>query len=320
MLHRDMSTSCGYGVTNRPVAVVYEHHKVCRVAVTAGKYKSRLSSDHFITPLEKEQKSFLEMSLSTYSSILALLSMQVVLVQSYPAQISLPTCGLFQASFLAVIEETLDAQDAFFQADHDFTFFTEIMKFRDANIQHTINDAMTFFKESYGLDFSVSPPDENNQYFYENAVMFPFRLVNVDYLVTLSNWIETGNSRSNCYLIREGGFTVSFTGPQTLHGTYGGDSGKGVGEPDGLFYGYYNIDVCHQSPVIIQFQTASPVRPVPVDGISVINCDLYSRVLGYGKAQGVFSVRPSPELGLNKFHLSARNVFTFSEAYEDQTD
>ena len=249
-----------------------------------------------------------------YSYILALLSLEVTLTQGFHPSVvtqgSAPTCQLFQASFLAVIEATLDAPDAFIHPDHDLTFFREVMKFRDAQIQHTIDDAFKFFNDSFGLDFSVSPPNEYNQYFYENAVMGPFRFVNVEYLVILSNWIQTGVPRSNCYLIRDGGFMVTFTAAQTLYGTYGGDPGIEVATAESLYYGYYNIDVCQQSPIIIQFQSGSPIRQVPVDGINVINGDLYSQVLGYGKAEGVFSVKPSPDEP-GKFHASARSVFTF---------
>ena len=44
-------------------------------------------------------------------------------------------------------------------------------------------------------------------------------------------------------------------------------------------YGFYHIDVCEQSPVIIQFQSTTPIRPEPIDGIAVFTSDLYNRVL-----------------------------------------
>ena len=70
-------------------------------------------------------------------------------------------------------------------------------------------------------------------------------------------------------------------------------------------------DVCQQSPVLIQFQSSTPFRVEPVDRlILVINLDLYSRVLGYGKAQGIGTLVPDlyqPE----KYRLGVQNVFTF---------
>ena len=220
------------------------------------------------------------------------------------------TCQQFQASFLAVIEEDVDGPESITEDDPELTFLKEVMNFREADIQHTINDALEFFNESYGLDFSVLPPNDENQYFYENAILSPFRLVDVDYLVTVNNWIRTGITRSNCYQIRDGGFRVTFSADQTLRGTYGGESGVVVGEDEHLFYGFYNIDACEQSPVIIQYQSGSPIRRVAVDGFHVTNNDLYSHTLGYGKAQGVFILTQDPEEP-DEFHLSGRNVFTF---------
>ena len=73
--------------------------------------------------------------------------------------------------------------------------------------------------------------------------------------------------------------------------------------------------MCQQSPVVIQYQSASPLRHVPIDGVNIINCDLYSRVLGYGKAMGIFTVTPDPT-NPGQFRFLARIVFTF-QAKED---
>ena len=54
--------------------------------------------------------------------------------------------------------------------------------------------------------------------------MGPFRLADdIDYLVTLNNWIQTGNTRSTCYRIRDRGFQVKFSDDQVLHGSYAFD-------------------------------------------------------------------------------------------------
>ena len=50
-----------------------------------------------------------------------------------------------------------------------------------------------------------------------------------------------------------------------------------------MAYGFFHIDVCKQSPVIIQFQSSTPVGLEPIYGIGVFTSDLYNRVLGYGK-------------------------------------
>ena len=50
----------------------------------------------------------------------------------------------------------------------------------------------------------------------------------IEYFVTMNNWIRTGNTRSNCYRIQDGGFEVSFLADRTLYGSYGGAEGKPI--------------------------------------------------------------------------------------------
>ena len=125
-----------------------------------------------------------------------------------------------------------------------------------------------------------------------------------------NNWIQTGSTRSSCYQICDGGFQISFSGDQTLYGSYGGAKGKPAGIGIGLGYGFFSIDVCQQSPIILQWQSASPLRTEPIDGISVINQDIFNHVLGYGKGQGIVSFKPDPYLP-GKYHLTLRNTITF---------
>ena len=228
-------------------------------------------------------------------------------------QNSLATCGQFPASFVAVIDQNIDSPFAIIEADPDLIFFKDVLKFRENAIQNTFDDAITFFKESYGLDFASSSPNEQNQYFYQNSTLGSFKFADdIENLVTLNNWIQTGSTRSTCYRIDQGGIIVRFSGEQTLHGTYGGSEGKTVGPNNFLSYGFYSIRVCQQSPVIIQYQSRSPVRQEPVNGTSILDFDLYSRVLGNGKAQGLFTTTPSVD-DPGKYRLVTRNVFTFEQ-------
>ena len=93
--------------------------------------------------------------------------------------------------------------------------------------------------ETYGLDFSLSPPTDQNEYFYQNARLTPFRLSDdIDYLVTLNNWIQAGNTRSTCYRIRDGGFQVTFSDDKVLHGSYGGAGGLTADVTNFIGYGF----------------------------------------------------------------------------------
>ena len=67
--------------------------------------------------------------------------------------------------------------------------------------------------------------------------------------------------------MRDGGVIVTFSGEQTLYGSYGGAEGKPVGP---LAYGFYIIDVCKQSLLL---QSSTPFRVGSVDSILVINLD-----------------------------------------------
>ena len=71
-----------------------------------------------------------------------------------------------------------------------------------------------------------------------------------------------------------------------------------------------NIDVCDQSPVIIQFSTPTPLRYEPVDRTGISHFDIYNNVLGYGKAVGAVTIKPDYD-NPGKYRISSRDVFTF---------
>ena len=240
---------------------------------------------------------------------LALAGLEVA--TSIPA-IPPPTCHPFSATFLALIDQSVDTPNLLID-DPELTFFKDIMMFRDDAIQHTIDDIVNFFNETYGLDFSLSPPNDQNEYFYENAKLSPFRIPHekIDYLVTLNNWIQRGSTRSSCYRIRDGGFQVTFpSGDQLLRGSYGGDDGVLATVTDVITYGFYNIEVCQQSPVIIQYQSSVPISQESADRGITFNLDLYNRVLGHGKAIGSLFLTPDPS-NPSQFRVVLRNVYTF---------
>ena len=214
--------------------------------------------------------------------------------------------------FSAVITATIEASSTSSGPvdDPELTFFKTYLKFRDSDIQHTIDDAICI---TFGLDFSNSPPNEKNERFLRNAKMSPFIIsfdIGNNYVVTDNHWIQTGNTYSSCYHENDGGFQVTFSSEQTLYGSYGGAEGKPVGTTNLVSYGVNHIDVCKQSPVIIQFQSSTPVRTEPIDGITVFTSDLYNHVLGYGKAHGMFQIYPDPNES-GKLRTVFRGVYIF---------
>ena len=234
--------------------------------------------------------------------VVAVWCQQEVLSQTCPSE---PFTAVFTASF----DQTMDSPEIL-RDDPELTFFKTYMQFRDAGIQHTVDDAIQFFNDTFGLDFSASTPNQQNERFFENAKMSPFILPLKDYIMTVNNWFRSGNTRSACYLIREGGFAASFSAEQTLRGSYGGSVGKPARVTDAVFYGFYNIEVCKQSPIIIQYQSVTPFRIEPIDGIGIINDDVYNRVLGHGRTQGIVIIIPDPDEP-GRFRVTFRNTFTF---------
>ena len=168
---------------------------------------------------------------------------------------------------------------------------------------------LIYFNDTFGLDFSTSAPNEQNRVYLDNVVMGPFKF-SIYFYVTVNNWIRTGSTRSSCYKVHGGGITVFFRGNQTLYGSHGGTEGKPVESEDLLLYGIFSIDVCQQSPVLIQFQSNTPIRTEPIDGTLIVNFDLYNAVLGYGKAQGIMFLKLDP-YEPDKYRAVLRTAFTF---------
>lgn len=195
--------------------------------------------------------------------------------------------------------------------DPELTFFRDVMGLRDDDIQHVLSDAIKFSNETYGLDFSRSPPNDQGQLFFENALMFPYRFrENPHFTLVFNNWIQTGNTHHSCEEVLEGGYLVIFTGEQLLHGTYGGEEGIKI-DPQGSFlYAFNVISICDQSPVVIQVQNETPFRLEPIDLTFHIDYNVYNNVLGHGKAYGGSIMKPDPE-NPGKYRFVTRNVFNF---------
>ena len=74
------------------------------------------------------------------------------------------------------------------------------MKFNDDEINLVIESAIKFFNDVYGLDFSLSTPNEQNERFFENAKMAAF-IFRDEIEYTINNWIRSGSTCSSCYHI-----------------------------------------------------------------------------------------------------------------------
>ena len=247
------------------------------------------------------------MDVRTYHIFIAVLSLQFAGSFCYFQT----DCPDFTAAFTVSIDQLVD-NPVVAVDDLDQTFFREILRFTDDDIQRTLEKAMEFFNETFGLDFSLTTPNEQNEYFLGNARLSPFFPEDVNFVVAFNNRLRTGNARTTCRDVQVGGFRVSFSGDRVLHGSYGGVEGRPVTVGNTMDYAFIVINVLPHRPVIIQYRTPSPFRIEPIDGVGVLNFQLYNRFLGSGIARGTVTVRPD-ENNPGKFRITARNAFTFQD-------
>ena len=221
----------------------------------------------------------------------------------------------FSAVIVGSIDQTVEDPNVF-DEDPKLYFFKEVLHFREEEIHRVFEDAINFFNYTYGLDFSGSPPDEEYHRYLDNAMMFPAVLQkDVNFIATANNWIRNGNTRSRCYRIYAGSVTVTLLNDTTLHGRYGGDTGKPAGPSERLIYGFHSIDACEQSPVVIHYRCHTPLRAEPIDGTRTVNCYAFNRVLGRGRVHGIRSIRPDRD-DPGKYRMSSRTIITFSSGSE----
>ena len=194
--------------------------------------------------------------------------------------------------------------------DTNLTFFREILGFDDARIQHETQNAFQFFNERFGLDFFLSEPDELGRRFFQNATLQLFSRQPTSGLVTFNRWLITGSTRARCYTVSIGGYAISFTGDQTLRGTYGGEEGIRVTSSKSLEYGYISISVPYRGPVVIQQQTPIPNEAQQI-GIFVLLYELSHPTLGQGALQGFYQTELGVVNGTSILRRAGTAVITF---------
>ena len=174
--------------------------------------------------------------------------------------------------------------------DANLTFFRELLQYDDARTQHETQNAFQFFNERFGLEFSLSEPDELGRHFYQNATLQPFSRRPSGATATFNRWLVTGSSWARCYTVSLGGYRVSFTGEQTLRGTYGGEEGIQVTTSRILGYEYLYISIPRRDPVVIQRWTPTPNEAAQI-GLFVSFYELSHPTLGQGVQQGFFQTQ-----------------------------
>ena len=179
--------------------------------------------------------------------------------------------------------------------DPNFTFFRNVLKFSEQEIQTASQSAIDYFNTTYGLDFSQSEPNQQGHRIFQNA---SFGAGQAPFTATTkaNRWLVTGSTRSRCFDVRLGWFGVSFLGQQVLHGTYGGTEGRIVNGPvqDAITWVYVWINSCPQSPVVILLRTTAPSVGRTPDGLSIEAYAASHRILGNGISLSTLFINPLP--------------------------
>ncbi len=75
-----------------------------------------------------------------------------------------------------------------------------------------------------------------------------------------------------------------------------------------MVFGGYNIDA-EEEPILIHYQSGSPILPPAVHGIQVFSCELTHPEWGEGVANGI--ILPPEDSGDGAVKVAVRNVLTF---------
>ena len=178
--------------------------------------------------------------------------------------------------------------------DPNLTFFRNVLKFSEQEIQTAEQSAIEYFNTTFGLDFSQSEPNQQGQRIFQNA---SFAAGQAPFTATTkaNRWLVTGSTRSRCFDVRLGWFDISLLGQQVLHGTYGGTEGRIIDGPAQyvITWTYAWINSCPQSPVVILLRTTAPASVTP-DGISIEPYAASHRILGNGISLSTLFINPLP--------------------------
>ena len=192
--------------------------------------------------------------------------------------------------------------------DTNLTFFREVLGFDDTEIEQVTQNVFQFFNEKFGLDFSQSEPNELGIRSFQNATIQPNRQPSGTF-ATFNRWLLTGNTRSRCFIVSIGGYSVNFTGEQTLRGTYSGE-GVQVTSSRVLCYEYISISIPRRDAVVIQLMTPIPNEAAQM-GLFVLFYEMSHPTLSRGGLQGFFQTECGIENGNTILCQASSAIATF---------
>ena len=223
------------------------------------------------------------------------------------AQSAPPAPEGFDKSLVYMMNGVYDPKDTSNVPDGD-TFLREIMGYIDEEVASELDRAEAFFRDRFGLDFAEAEAVDGMK--TVEGAMLDTRGFMVDPRREYRAYIISGESvPAEGWVVRDGGWMASIQEDgATLRGEWGGEDGTEVPGGSFLVFGDYNIDTGGE-PIVIHYESGSPILPMGVDGIMAFSCDLFHEEWGEGRANG--TVLAPEELGDGTVKESTRNVLTF---------
>jgi hypothetical protein len=184
-------------------------------------------------------------------------------------------------------------------------FQRDVMKRTPAQVAADKGEAITFFRQRFGVDFSAGDS-------IDGVTLTPFAVPSA---INYRAYTISGESVPAVgWQVHDGGW-VGIVGPggATLHGAWGGTDGRWVPEGTSVPFGNYVVDVegpknAHRDPIVLHYQGFIPVLPM-VGSTPMFDCELTSPAFGHGQALGVYDLRTRVD---GTVHMMVRNVLTFA--------
>ena len=212
----------------------------------------------------------------------------------------------FQAALTLVNNVTFPRSTNFL--DSELAYYRKVLQFTEEEIDREREEAMRFFNDTYGLDFTNIEPNEQGQRILGNVTFEPF-MFSFNNTYVYNSWLLNGKTKTRCFQVGDGGFRARFTGTTMLHGEYGGEEGKLVLANQRVMYGHdYIYDACKQQGIIFQLESLTPLRGVPIDSYIVRTFRVRNRALGEGIAWGVSRITV---VNPTTLRYELRQVYTF---------
>ena len=185
-------------------------------------------------------------------------------------------------------------------------FQAEVYGRDDAAIAEFRDEAIDFYAERFGLNFSAAAVETDGSQQIDGATLVPsFVAPESEYRAYTIGGMRVP---AEGHVVRDSSFNVMLQPGVTLHGTYGGATGKVAAQGGLLAFGDYNILVPgpgnsgNDDEIQIRFRSTGPIVP-NADGVMTFVCDLSNELWGDGQARGI--VTPDGEI---------RNVLAFPSA------